>query len=359
MRSDARLPGWTSCLLAEAALTSAGGQFREVALPLLVFALWPSPRSYALALALLLLPRVALAGLFAGLGDGPWPRRVVVASYGLRALAVLLLIEARGLGLALGALLLLAVGVGAYGPAVAPYHAAVGVTRLPALLGRLRVVAALAQALVPVAAGALIATRGRETGFMVALAAYLVAGLLMFGLPPRPPGTQLPGDRPVALPTPVRALPSAIRREVLVLAMLSALGWAANALYAAYLVVDLRAGALRYGIALALWGGSGILAGARLGRVPRATLARLSGLGLGALALAWAAMSRPLGYLPVALLGVPEGFVTWLLLDLLQVRVPERAGARERGAFAAAAARWAAGGRLVGLAAVLAVPVFG
>jgi predicted MFS family arabinose efflux permease len=153
-------------------------------------------------------------------------------------------------------------------------------------------------------------------------------------------------------------VPRPIRRPVLVVTAVNAFGWVANMLYVGYLLVDLHAGPARYGLALALWGGAGLVSGWLLGRVRLSALERLAAPCLLAMAAAWALMTRPLGYWPVALLGLPEGFVTWLLFDLLQARVLELAPAARRGAWTAVAASWGAGGRLVGLASVLVLPVF-
>ncbi len=77
-------------------------------------------------------------------------------------------------------------------------------------------------------------------------------------------------------------------------AALNALGWRANLLYVACLVVDLRVGPARYGLALGLWGGAGLVSGSLLGRVPTDALARLAVPRLMAMAVAWALMTAAL-----------------------------------------------------------------
>jgi MFS family permease len=182
-----RPPAWTWLLLTEEAVVTAGGQFREVALPLLMVALWPSARSYALAQGVVLLPQVLLAGPFGRLADRMPARAVLIASYLVRAAALAVLLGAHTLPVAMVGLVLLAFGTGAYTPAMAHYQAGDGAGQATALLGRLRMVAALAQAVLPLVAGVAMAAGGRGLGFVVSLAAYLLATAVMLGLPARPP----------------------------------------------------------------------------------------------------------------------------------------------------------------------------
>jgi len=70
---DARThPRWWTRLILDEAFVDTGAQFREIALPLLMVALWRGSQSYALALFALYVPQVALTGLLAG-----WPTAAI------------------------------------------------------------------------------------------------------------------------------------------------------------------------------------------------------------------------------------------------------------------------------------------
>jgi MFS family permease len=329
----------------------AGSQFREVALPLLMVSLWPDPRSYTLAILATLVPRTVLGRWFGRAGDRWAPRPLLVISYAIRMASMAGLLVASTLPVALAALVVGSVGTGLYQPAMSHYQARPGADRVAVLLARLRVMAGLMQAVLPAAAGLWMALDGRSLGFWLSLAAYGVAGTLMMGLPPLLPASGEAATRLTRAP-----LPSLLRQQMLLVAMVNGLAWVANMLYTAYLLTDLHVGAAGFGLALSLWGGAGLLSAWVLRHRDVETLRRWSWIGLLMMAGCWVVMTQPVGFWVVALLGVPEGFATWLLLDLLQASVLVGSSPEVRGQWSALAASMSAGGRIAGLAAVLAIP---
>jgi hypothetical protein len=250
----------------------------------------------------------------------------------------------------------LSLGQGLYQPAMAHYAAREDLSRTTALLSRLRTLSSILQAALPFVAGVWIEAAGRRLGFEVSLAAYLAAAAIMYRLPRRSP----PGLDGVEAPNTVAGwlLPGPIRRSVIVVAVFSGLAWIANMLYTAYVFINLHAGPAGFGLALALWGGAGLLSAWALQHVDMKRLDRLTWVWLALMAAAWGIMTLPVGFWIVALLGIPEGFATWLLFDLLQARVLTLAPADQRGRWTAIAAGWNAGGQIAGLSALLVAPVF-
>jgi MFS family permease len=345
-------PRWWSRLILDEALVMTGAQFREVALPLLMVALWRGSQSYALALFAVYLPSVALARWAGRVADSVEPKRLILISYAIRVLGVAVLLLARQLPVAIGAVTLLGVGTAINAPALTHYQASATAHLNQLLVSRLRLVDSVSQGLVPILAGGLIAAGGRELGFLVSLGCYAAALAVMAGLPAVGTAGVHTGDAPR-----VRArIPRPVLAQMTVGGVIAALSWMANVLYTAYILVTLHAGALRYGVALGVWGGAGLLSAALLPRLnpgrPERWIAALI-LVLGA---AWAVMTLPVGYWVVAGLGLPEGFATFLLVDLIQSRILTEAGPRERGQWQADNGAWNAGGRMTGLAAASAVP---
>jgi hypothetical protein len=225
------------------------------------------------------------------------------------------------------------------------------------VVARLRTVSSIAQGTMPLVAGVFIQSTDRNLGFLVSLACYAAAGIVLSGLPSRAPAPPHPGA-PTARPLPA-PLPATLRVQIGVVALVAMLSWIANVLYTAYLLVDLNAGALGFGFALALWGGAGILSAGALGRLrPRHPEWAIFAAILS-LAVTWAVMTQPVDFWVAAGLGVPEGFVIWLMVDLLQARTLMEAPAHTRARWTAVAAGWSTGGQVAGLALVLALPFFG
>ncbi len=357
-RADPSRPGWWTRLILDEAFVMTGAQFREVALPLLMVALWPGSQSFALALAAVYLPSVVLVRAAGQLADGLEPKTLILFSYVIRIVGVAGLLLAQRLPIAMVSVLLLGVGQALNGPALTHYQASSTAHLNQVLLSRLRLVDSLSQALLPVLAGGLIVATGRDLGFFVSLACYVGALTVMAGLPP----VGAAGVRPRARRSghaerkPKFRLPQAVVEQMAVSGAIAALSWMANVLYTAYMLVTLHAGALRYGVALGIWGGAGIMSAAILPRMSPSRPERLITALIIIMAASWAVMTRPVGYWVVAGLGLPEGFCTFLLADLIQARVLTEAGTGERGRWQALSGAWAAGGRLAGLAAAAAVP---
>ena len=353
MCASASYPRWWRWLYLDEALVMSGAQFREVALALLMFTLWPNPKSYALALVAQMLPLVALAPAWSAFADRWPPKGVLVASYILRAGGVLVLVTATTIPTALAALVGMAAANGVSTVAVARYLADPDHGRVKRLVSRLRVVGSLASGVMPLAAGVALRVFGDALGFYVSGAAYLLAAAALAQLPARPPSRREERRRRVAL-----AIMGPLRRHMIVVAAANALIWLANILYTDYILVQLAAGPLGFGVALGLWYAAGLLAAWCLPRLAFDRVARLvAGLILLVSAL-WLVMTEPVPFWVVAAVGVPEGFATWLLTDLLQSRVLAAAPDGGRSALVAAAQAWTTGGRLLGLGVAIAVPVF-
>jgi hypothetical protein len=347
----ARPGSWTRLILDEAFMMT-GAQFREIALPLLMVALWPGSQSFALALAAVYLPSVVLARAAGRLADGMEPKTLILLSYAVRIMGVLGLLLSHRMVSAIASVVLLGVGMAINGPALTHYQASTAARLNQVLVSRLRLVDSLSQAFVPVLAGGLIEATGRDLGFLVSLACYVAAFGVMAGLPRAGPArVHQPG---AAKPT--FRLPRAVLEQMAVGGAIAALSWMANVLYTAYMLVDLHSGALRYGLALGIWGGAGILSAAILPRLNPARPERLITALIVLMAVSWAVMTRPVGYWVVAGLGLPEGFGTFLLADLVQSRVLTEAGSGERGRWEATRGAWTAGGRLTGLAVAASWP---
>ena len=354
MRAADSSPRWWRWLYLDEALVMSGAQFREVALALLMLALWPSPKSYALALMAQMLPRVALAKMWSALADRFRPRSLLVASYMVRAVGVLGLATATNVPTALMALVGMAAAYGASTVAMAHYLADPDKQQVKRLVSRLRMVGSLASGIMPLAAGIALRLWGGPLGFYVSAAAYLMAGLALARLPARP-ALRMGGTR--VAPTNAGIMP-ALRRHMIVVAAVNALMWVANILYTDYILVRITAGPLGFGVALGLWYAAGLLAAWSL---PRLTLDRVTRLVAGLILLVaaiWLVMTQPVPFWVVAAVGVPEGFATWLLTDLLQSRVLVAAPESGRSALVAAAEAWTTGGRLVGLGLAIGVPLF-
>ncbi|MDA8197976.1 MAG: MFS transporter [Thermaerobacter sp.] len=354
MRASDSFPHWWRWLYLDEAFVMSGAQFREVALALLMLALWPSPKSYALALVAQMLPRVALAKMWSALADRFRPRGLLVASYLVRAVGVMVVATATNVPTALMALVGMAAATGASTVAMAPYLADPDDRQVKRLVSRLRMVGSLASGIMPLAAGIALRLWGGPLGFYVSAAAYLMAGLALAQLPARP-ALRMGGTR--AAPTKSGIMP-VLRRQMAVVAAVNALMWVANILYTDYILVRLSAGPLGFGVALGLWYAAGLLAAWWL---PRLNLHRVTRLVAGLILLVaaiWLVMTQPVPFWVVAVVGVPEGFATWLLTDLLQSHVLVAAPESGRSALVAAAQAWTTGGRLLGLGLAIAVPVF-
>lgn len=330
---------------------TTGAQFREVALPLLMVALWRGSQSYALALVAVYLPTVAMARYAGRVATRTEPKRLILLSYIARILGVAGLLFAHALVAALGATVLLGVGVAINAPALTHYQAASSSSLNQALVSRLRLVDSVIYSLMPVLAGALIVTAGRALGFLVSLGCYLAAFAVMATLPAVGPADHRTGALPRSLP-----VPRPVVEQMAVGGVVAALSWMANVLYTAYILVTLHAGALRYGVALGVWGGAGLLSAALLPRLNPSRPERWIAALTGVLSLTWTVMTRPVGYWVVTGLGIPEGFATFLLADLVQSRILNEASAVERGPWQATSGAWTAGGRMAGLTVAAAAP---
>ncbi len=332
----------------------SGAQFREVALALLMLTLWPNPKSYALALGAQMLPRVALAKVWSALADRHPPKGVLVASYILRAGGVLVLGSAVTIPTALAALAGMAAANGVSTVAMAHYLADPDDRQVKRLVSRLRVVGSLASGVMPLAAGVALRVWGGTLGFYVSAAAYLMAALALAQLPPRP--ARWVGGTSRARVAPGVTAP--LRRQMAVVAAVNALMWVANILYTDYILVRLSAGPLGFGVALGLWYAAGLLAAWWLPRLNLDRVTRLVARLILLMTGLWLVMTQPVPFWVVAAVGVPEGFATWLLTDLLQSRVLAAAPESGRSALVAAAQAWTTGGRLLGLGLAIALPVF-
>ncbi|MGC8488731.1 MAG: hypothetical protein ACP5QO_11035 [Clostridia bacterium] len=93
--------GWSRLILDEA-FVMTGAQFREVALPLLMVALWRGSQSYALALCAAYLPSLALARWAGRAADSVEPKHLILISYATRFLGVAALLLARQVPVAVG-----------------------------------------------------------------------------------------------------------------------------------------------------------------------------------------------------------------------------------------------------------------
>lgn len=345
-------PGWHRLIIDEA-LVMTGAQFREVALPLLMLALWASPRSYAAALLVTLVPGTLLAVPLGRWADRRAPKSLWLVAYTVRIGGVVLLLLAHTVGAAL-------LGVGLLGAAAPLVRVSMshylagrddGATRRT--VARLRVVSSIARGTAPVLAGLFIRATDRDLGFLISLGCYAAAAAVVAGLPRHGPPPVGGGDPP---PARVR-LPGGLRGQIALLAAVSLLAWIANVLYTTYLLVTLRAGAIGFGVALALWGGAGLLSAAALGRVPPRRPRWVILAATLALAGSWTVMTRPVDFWVAVGLGVPEGISTWLLDDLVHARILMEAPAAQRASWTARATAGSMGGRAVGLALVVAVPL--
>jgi MFS family permease len=351
-RDSTQQPRWWTRLIWDEALVTTGAQFREVALPLLMVALWRGSQSYALALFAVYLPSVALARYAGRIADSVEPKRLILISYVARVVGVVMLLIAHWVPVAVVAATLLGTGMAINAPALAHYQASSTAYLNQLLVSRLRLVDSFGQLVMPVLAGGLVTAGGRDLGFLVSLVCYLAAFAVMAGLPAVGGGGAHTGGAPrVRL-----VIPRAVVEQMAVVGVVAALAWMANVLYTAYLLVDLHAGAWRYGLALGVWGGAGLLSAAILPRVNPSRPERWIAVLIVVLGSAWAVMTRPVGYWVVVGLGLPEGFATFLLVDLIQSRILTEACPRERGQWQSASGAWNAGGRMTGLAVASVLP---
>lgn len=356
-----RLPRWTSLLLLDEVSVTVGAQFREVALAALMLALWPSPKSYALAILATLLPS-AVCGRWVGTLADRWPPKLVLmASYLVRAGALVVVARSPSVGVVLAALVVLAFGSAAYTGGMSHYQALGPGPSTQTLLGRLRIANSTVRLVIPlVAAGALLTRFGVGLGFWLGVGCYGLACVAMAGLP-----TGRFGPDPVVTSrgtTPRLSWPASFQARARIVAALNGLMWIANVLYSAYILVNLRAGPVGFAISYALWGGSGLLAGWLLQRVGRIETKRFTTLvTLGSLLItagAWGLMTQPLPFWPVALLGAGEGMATWFGLDTLETEMLALAPAAQRGAWRGQLHSTISRGRVMGLAAAILLPVF-
>lgn len=345
-------PRWWTRLILDEAFVTTGAQFREIALPLLMVALWRGSQSFALALFSIYLPSVVLAGYAGRMADAVEPKRLILIAYAVRIFGVAILLLARGVPVALGGTLLLGIGMAVHAPALTHYQASSTAHLNQLLVSRLRLVDSLSQGLMPILAGGLVTAGGRALGFWISLGCYLTAFTIMAGLPAV--GTE--GTRASDGPRRRLVMPRAVSEQMMVGGVIAALSWMANVLYIAYTLVSLHAGAFRYGLALGVWGAAGLISAAVLPRLNPSRPERWIAALIVVLCLSWAVMTRPVGYWVVVGLGFPEGFSTFLLMDLIQSRILTEASAGERGQWQAASGAWNAGGRMVGLAVAAAAP---
>jgi len=351
-RDSTQEPRWWTRLIWDEAFVTTGAQFREVALPLLMVALWRGSQSYALALFAVYLPSVVLARYAGQVADSVEPKRLILLSYAARVVGVAALLVAHQVPVAVAAVALLGTGMAINAPALTHYQASSTAYLNQLLVSRLRLVDSVSQLVMPVLAGGLVTAGGRNLGFLVSLACYLAAFAVMAGLPSVGAGGVHTGGAPrVRL-----VIPRAVMEQMAVGGVVAALSWMANVLYTAYILVDLHAGALRYGLALGVWGGAGLLSAAILPRVNPSRPERWIAVLIVVLGAAWAVMTRPVGYWVVVGLGLPEGFATFLLVDLIQSRILTEASPGERGQWQSASGAWTAGGRMTGLAVASVLP---
>lgn len=348
---------WTWLLFLDEASVMVGAQFREVALATLMFSLWPSPKSYALAIMATLIPSAVCGRWVGALADRWSPKFVLVGSYILRAAALTVIAEAHAIAPVLIALVVLSLGTAVYVGGMSHYQAQESSVKTRTLLGRLRMVNGAVRLTAPLAAGALITGLGLAFGFWIGVACYGVALLAMAALP-RSLGRADPTPE-VAAGGIAPIWPQALKTRAWILAVLNGLMWIANVLYSAYILVDLKAGPIGFAISYALWGGAGLVAGALLQKLDMTRLVPLVTFGsLATTAGAWALMTYSLSFWPVAGLGALEGMVTWLLMDTLQAELLSAASSAVRGAWRGQLESGISRGRVAGLAAAICLPVF-
>ena len=302
--------------LDDAAVTF-GGQFREVALGVLITHLNPAVSSYAWYFLVGSIPGILLVRWY-GWASRVWPpRRVLILSYLGRILLVLALWRVQSFWEALGCLFGIAAGSGLYSTSQAHYIA--HENDLPAtrrVVIRLRQAASALMMVGPVAAGLVLTALGFRAGFLLSALFYGVAAFWVSRVSPRPAGGRgaLPANRPVANRW-------HIDQAAMAFLGVSFLTRQANVLAIAYTFHLLHRQSFGYGITLAAWGGAGFMSSVVLPRIRSHRQWLWVGLMFLVLGLCWAVLAHGVSFWPFVAISGFEGMATWVIQDLIEAHV--------------------------------------
>lgn len=333
-------------LLVDDAVVTAGAQFREVALGLLITQLNPAASSYAVYFLVGSIPGLVLARAYAWASTAFAPRWVMAGSYAVRFVLVLGLWRAQSFWAALLFVGGIAAGSGLYSASQAQYVASpgdYGATRR--VVTRLRQAESLMRLVGPLAAGAALTAWGFRDGFLLSAAAYLLSGSSALLLSPQQPD---PNNR-LAAPD---WRPNGPAMAILGLSFLT---WQANSLALAYTFHVLHRHAFGYGLTLSVWGGSGLLASALLNRIQQRPLGWIGPLFL-LMGATWVILAQGTSFPVFVVLGGLEGMASWLIGDLVLAHILTYAEPGRAGAAQARLRLFSEIGSIAGTAAILVMP---
>ena len=296
-------------LVIDETTVTIGAQFREVALGLLITRLNPATSSYAWYFLIGSLPGLFFARTYGWASRRFGARQVMIASYGLRLILVLGLWRVTNFWVALLFLAGLATSRGFYSASQAHYVAVQGdFAGTRNIVMRLRQSESIMRLAGPLLAGSVLTWIGYRNGFLVSATTYGLAMVALTNLSPL--SLKNREKKPDAI------IPWRPDSPALAMMALSFLTWQANTLAMAYTFHILHRHTLGYGIALSVWGGSGLAAGFALSRIHGRPLRFIAPL-FGVLGLSWLILARGVSFIPFVLLGGVEGFAGWMVQDLV------------------------------------------
>lgn len=334
-------------LAVDDAVVTLGSQFREVALGLLITGLSPNASSYAWYFLAGSIPGLVLARAYAWASQRFEARDVMMATYAVRLILVLGLWRVTNFWAAMGLLLGISAGSGLYAAAQAHYVGIPGdFVGTRQVVMRLRQSQSVMLLAAPLMAGLVLIASGYRTGFLVSLGAYLVALMAVSQLTPLShTNRRVPYER------------IAWRPDAPAVAMfaLSFLIWQANTLAIGYTFHILHRQAFGYGLTLAAWGGSGLLASVLLSRIRLRPLRWVPPLFF-TLGISWLILSHGVSFPVFVVIGGIEGLATWLIQDLVVAVILSQAPEGQVGHARARLGAFDEMGSIVGTLTILLVP---
>ncbi len=334
-------------LAVDDAIVTMGAQFREVALGLLITALNPRFSSYAWYFLASSIPGLVFARGYAWASQRFGARGGMMISYGARFLLVLGLWQTANFWVALAIMAGITTGSGLYAASQAHYMVLAGdFIGIRNTVIRLRQSTSLMLLIGPLFAGLVLDVTGYRSGFLFSGAAYGIALLAVSQLSSQGKG------RPAVSFDRIDWRPD---RPSTAMLGLSFLTWQANTLAMAYIFHVLHRHAFGYGLTLAVWGGSGLLASLWLSRIhirPMRWIPRMF-VVLGA---SWFTLSYGMSFPIFVVLGGIEGFANWMVQDLSSAFILSGAPAGKAGRARAKLGAFDEIGSIAGILTILVIP---
>ncbi|NMP24518.1 MFS transporter [Sulfobacillus harzensis] len=329
------------------ATVTLGSQFREVALGLLITGLNPASSSYAWYFLAGSIPGLVLARAYAWASSRFGARQAMMATYGARMLMALGLWRVQNFWAALALLAGIATGSGFYSAAQSHYVANPGDFRgTRHVIMRLRQSESAVRLVGPMLAGLVLSLIGYRSGFLLSAGAYGIAGMLI---------ARLSRDTRPRQPARYESIDWRPDGPSVAMMTLSFLTWQANTLAMAYTFHILHRQSFGYGLTLAVWGGSGLVASLLLSRIQVRPLTWIPPMFLG-LGISWLVLSRGVSFPVFVVLGGIEGFCGWMVEDLAAALVLSQAPPGRAGYARAKLGAFEEIGSILGTVAILLVP---